>query len=211
MDIKRFKKMPLMGILRGAKMEDLEPLIETVLSSGLETIEITMNTKGAPGLIQKAVKLSRGRLMIGAGTVLTLDSLKSALDTGASFIVLPVLIPDVLEYCRKHDIPVFPGAFGPLEIYNAWRAGAQMVKVFPAKTLGPDYFKEIKGPFPQIELLACGGLTPENMQAYFTGGASAVAFGGSVFRADWLRERDYKGIGERLKKFVAAAHFFKTV
>ncbi len=202
MDVDRFKKLPIMGILRGAEAEIIEPLLETVASSGLRTIEITMNTSGAPDLIKRMVKLARNRLIIGAGTVLTMDDLSSALDAGATFIVLPTLAPDVVEYCVKNAIPVFPGALTPQEICNAWRAGATMVKVFPAKFFGPAYFKEIKGPFQDVELLACGGVTAENISSFFSCGASAVAFGGSIFKKEWLAAREFSRIGERIKGLI---------
>lgn len=202
MDLARFKKLPVMGILRGIEMHHIEPLMEIVMNSGLETIEITMNTANAPGLIRKAVKLSGKYLVIGAGTVLTIEDLKSAIDAGATFIVSPVLVHPVMEYCKKYSIPAFPGAFSPQEIYNAWSIGAAMVKVFPAKMLGLEYFSQIKEPFKDIELLACGGVTPENMKNYFLNGANAVSFGASVFKKEWLENKDYKSIGEAVKKYV---------
>jgi len=204
MDLDRFRELPLMGILRGVQPDSIEPVIETVISSGLQIIEITMNTPGAPDLIRRAVKAAQGRLMVGAGTVVTVEHLKLALDAGARFIVSPMLVYDVVEYCRDNEIPVFPGAFTPQEIYNAWVAGATMVKVFPSNLLGPDYIREIKGPFDRIEILACGGVNPENIRSYFDCGASAVAFGGSVFREDWLKARDFDSIGNSIKALVSA-------
>lgn len=203
MDVAGFKKLPVMGILRGVELDILEPLIETVISSGLKTIEITMNTKDAALLIRRAIKASGKRLSIGAGTVLDLGGLRSALDSGAAFIVSPVLVKDVTEYCVKNKIPVFPGALTPLEVYNAWQSGATMVKVFPAKVFGPEYFKELKGPFKDIQLLACGGVTPENMGSYFENGASAVTFGASVFKKELLEKKDFKGIGLNITKYLS--------
>jgi 2-dehydro-3-deoxyphosphogluconate aldolase/(4S)-4-hydroxy-2-oxoglutarate aldolase len=203
MNVKEFKKQPLMGILRGVKLEQIEPLAEAIISSGLKTIEITMNTEGAPQLIRKAKKVSRKRLTLGAGTVLDMRSLKSALDSGATFIVMPVLIKDVLKYCVKNKIPVFPGAFTPQEIYQAWKEGATMVKVFPAKFFGPEYFKEIKGPFQNIELLACAGVTPENLREYFSCGASAAAFGASVFKKEWIEKKDYTSITRAIRSYIS--------
>ncbi|MFC1624338.1 bifunctional 4-hydroxy-2-oxoglutarate aldolase/2-dehydro-3-deoxy-phosphogluconate aldolase [Candidatus Omnitrophota bacterium] len=202
MDIDRFKKRPIMGILRGVKRDSIEPLTETIVSSGLETIEITMNTSGAPQLIQKMVKVAQKRLTVGAGTVLTMDDLRLALDSGATFIVLPTLVRDVVRYCVKKKIPVFPGALTPQEIYNAWLAQATMVKVFPAKFFGPSYFKEIKGPFKDIELLACGGVTPDNIRTFFSSGASAVAFGGSVFKSEWLKAGQFSHIEQSIKALI---------
>ena len=191
-----------MGILRGVQLDIIEPLVEAVAGAGLETIEITMNTKDAAKLIRKAVKASGKNLMIGAGTVLDKDSLKSALSAGATFIVMPTLVKDVLEYCVKNKIPVFPGALTPQEIYNAWQSGATMVKVFPAKFFGPEYFRELKGPFNDIKLLACGGVTPGNTKEYFNNGAGAISFGASVFKKEWLAAKDIKNICDSIKAYL---------
>lgn len=204
MDLAQFRQLPLMGIVRGLAPTALPPLLEAVMAAGLETLEITLNTPGAPELIQQAVKLTQGRLTIGAGTVLSATDLRAALDAGATFIVLPTLAEDVVGYCRQHSVPVFPGALTPQEIHNAWRAGASMVKVFPSKFLGPDYFKEIKGPFQDIELLACGGVTPENIPAYRAAGASAFAIGGSVFKPEWMEKGEFGKIQEALQKYLSS-------
>lgn len=202
MDVAEFKKLPILGILRGIDCGIIAPLVETIISSGLKTIEITMNTKAAAELIKSAIKISKSRLTVGAGTVLNMNDLKSALSAGATFIVMPALIPDVLEYCAKKKIPVFPGALTPQEVYNAWNNGATMVKVFPAKLFGPDYFRELKGPFNEIELLACAGVTPQNLKVYFSCGASAVAFGASVFKKEQLLKRDFSNIEQGIKGYL---------
>ncbi|MDP2924540.1 MAG: bifunctional 4-hydroxy-2-oxoglutarate aldolase/2-dehydro-3-deoxy-phosphogluconate aldolase [Candidatus Omnitrophota bacterium] len=204
MDIPRFKKLPLMGILRGVDTEVIEPLAEAIVASGIETVEITMNTSGVLQLIKKMAKISKQRLFVGAGTVLDLEMLKGALDSGATFAVTPVLVEEVVGYCVKHNIAVFPGAFSPQEIYKAWSSGATMVKVFPAKVLGPAYFKEIKGPFSQIELLACAGVTAENLKDYFSSGAAAIAFGASIFKKEWLVKKDFIKITESIRAILAS-------
>ncbi len=204
MEIKVFKQKPILGILRGVEISLIEPLVETVIAAGLTTLEITMNTAQAPDLIRKAVRMGAKRLAIGAGTVLSQTDLKSALESGASFIVLPVLIQEVVEYCVKNKIPVFPGALTAQEIYQAHLAGATMVKVFPVNSLGPEYLRQIKGPFPGIELLACGGVTAGNLEEYFASGASAVTFGASIFRKDWLAQRNFTAIGRAIKDFIGA-------
>ncbi|OIO36915.1 MAG: hypothetical protein AUJ74_00555 [Candidatus Omnitrophica bacterium CG1_02_44_16] len=202
MNVKSFKQLPILGILRGISKEAIEPLVEAVCASGLKTIEITMNTDSADSLIRQAVKVSRQRLTIGAGTVTTMKTLKTALSSGATFIVMPVLVKDVIRYCVKNKIPVFPGALTPQEIYNAWDAGATMVKVFPSGSFGPEYFKEIKAPFADIQLLACGGVRPDNMKDYFSNGASAISFGASVFKKEWLAKKDYASIKEAIKRYI---------
>ncbi len=203
MDIVRFKKRPVLGILRCSGHLPVEELVEAVISSGLETMEIAMNSESASLIIERSVKAAKGRLMIGAGTVLNTDILKLALDSGATFIVSPALIGDVAEYCVKRAVPFFPGALTPQEIYDAWSSGATMVKVFPAGVFGPSYMKEINAPFNNIELLACGGVTKENIKDYFTCGASAVAFGGSIFKRSLIDRRDFSSIERSIRELIA--------
>ena len=204
MDISEFKKLPIMAIVRGLNIEIIEPIIETACLSGLKAIEFTMNTPDAANLIRKAVSVSKGRIAIGAGTVLSIESMRLALDSGATFIVSPCLIEEVVKYCARHLIPVFPGALSPKEVFTASECGASMVKIFPANRFGPQYFKELKGPFDKIELLACGGVTPENIKSYFVSGASAVAFGNSIFKRDYLMAGDFAKIADAIKKLIIA-------
>jgi 2-dehydro-3-deoxyphosphogluconate aldolase/(4S)-4-hydroxy-2-oxoglutarate aldolase len=199
-----------MGIMRGIEAGTLGPLLERVIASGLRTVEVTMNTPKASTLIRQMAKTTQNRLMVGAGTVLTMDDLHAALDAGATFIVLPTLVDEVVTYCANRKIPVFPGALTPQEIYRAWCAGATMVKVFPAKFFGPAYIKEIKGPFQNIDLLACGGITTDNIQLFFSAGASAIAFGGSIFKKEWLVKGEFFHIEERIKTLIIAFQKLKS-
>lgn len=204
MDIERFKRLPVLGILRGGNRETIGPLVETAIDAGLETLEITMNTPDAPALIERAVAAAGGRLCIGAGTVLSLDDLDAAVAAGATFVVMPTLVAPVVADCARQGIPTFPGALTPQEIHDAWSAGAAMVKVFPAGVFGPGYFKEIKGPFADVQLLACGGVSEANLPDYFANGASAVAFGASIFRKDWLAAGAYDRIGAAIHGLLEA-------
>lgn len=194
-----------LGILRGIREQAIVPLVEAVVPTGLKALEITMNTDDAPTLIRHLIRAADGRLSVGAGTVLSMTDLSAALDAGAEFIVSPTLVPEVVEYCAAKGIPVFPGALTPQEILAAHRAGATMVKLFPAGAFGPGYLREVKGPFQEIRLLACGGVNPRNIQSYFEHGASAVAFGGSVFQPALLETGDYDEISRRLLALIQAA------
>ena len=129
---------------------------------------------------------------------------EASLAAGASFIVLPILKGDIVARCVERGVPVFPGALTPTEVAAAWRAGAAMVKVFPAKVFGPSYFGELKGPFADLTLLACGGVSAENLGAYARGGADAFAFGASVFRSDWIAAGEYGRIGQGIRDLVHA-------
>jgi len=191
-----------MGIVRGVAIDKVEPLIECVISAGLKTMEITMNTPEAVSIIKKAVEVSSGRVDVGAGTVLSVRDMRTALDAGASFIVMPVYIKDIVGLCVKEGTPVFPGALTPQEVFTAWEAGPSMVKVFPASVLGPRYLKELKGPFDKMKLMAVGGVRPDNVEEYFSNGADAAAFGGSVFSKELLANDDFDTIRENVSLLV---------
>ena len=193
-----------MGIVRGVELSQLPPLLEAAIAAGLETLEITMNTARAPELIARACSLAGDRLAIGAGTVLGSDDLKAALEAGASFVVSPTLVEEVVAECVERGLPVFPGALTPQEVFAAWHAGASMVKVFPASSFGPSYFRELKGPFADISLLACGGVTAQNLGEYARHGADAFAFGAGVFAHSRIRAGKYAQIESEIRALVAA-------
>ena len=193
-----------MGIMRGLPVDKAAGFAECIVSAGLKTLEVTMNTGRAVEVLRIIKKTAGEKLMLGAGTVLSVDDMKEALDCGAEFIVLPTLVKEVVDLCVKKSIPVFPGALSPQEIHLAWLAGASMVKVFPAKFFGPSYFKEIKGPFNDIELLACGGVNAGNIKEFFSSGASAAAFGGSIFRKDLIESENFDAIKRSIKELIAA-------
>ena len=134
--------------------------------------------------------------------MLSLESLKRALDAGATFIVMPTSDKRLVDYCRQNKIPVFPGALTPQEIYAAWENGATMCKVFPAACFGPNYFKYLKGPFSDIALMAVGGVRENNIAEYFACGAQAVAVGESVFNKQQISAGDFQAIAKSLKVLV---------
>ena len=206
MDVREFSKLPILGILRGVKEEAIEPLINEAVLAGLKAIEVAMNTDDAKKVLKRAARVAKGRINVGAGTIINRNILTEALDCGATFIVSPVLVNEVIDYCVKNKIPVFPGALTPQEIYNAWQKGATMVKVFPAYVFGPQYFKEVKAPLNNIKLLACGGVRENNVKDYFDNGASAVAFGASIFRSDWIKEEKFKEMGIAIKDLIKASN-----
>ncbi|MFH1094410.1 MAG: bifunctional 4-hydroxy-2-oxoglutarate aldolase/2-dehydro-3-deoxy-phosphogluconate aldolase [Candidatus Omnitrophota bacterium] len=202
MNMEKFKEIPLMGILRGVNLQWIERLTETIVLSGMNTVEITMNTPDAPNMIKKMSELAGKLLNIGAGTVLNRADLQTALEAGASFIVMPCCIPEIMHHCKQIKIPVFPGALTPQEIHSAWAQGAAMIKVFPASLFGPSYFKELLGPFNEMMLMAVGGVRPENITEYFQYGAQAVAVGASVFDLKKMQAGDFQSIQDALTVLV---------
>jgi len=204
MDIAQFKKQPVLGIIRGAGLSSAELLAQAIIASGLRTVEVTMNTLRVTELIKCLVRQGRGKFSVGAGTVLRKDELLQAADAGAEFIVSPVFVPELAVLCEKKSLPFFPGALTPHEIYHAWESGASMIKVFPSRFFGPAYFKELKGPFPHVPLMACGGVNADNAKEYFACGAKAIAFGAGIFKPQWLASGNFEPITQEIKKLLAA-------
>lgn len=201
-----FAKAPVVGIIRGLKPDDIHHIMPVYREAGLTTIEITMNTDYAEAIIQNAVKYHSEGLNIGAGTVCTLEDLEKALAAGAQFIVTPVLEKKVIKACVKHGVPIFPGAFTPSEIYKAWSLGASMVKIYPATSLGPDYVKDLKAPLNQLKLMPTGGISLDNMAAYFKAGADGLGIGSHLFDKNLVQQKDWEGLKTHLQDFVQRMH-----
>lgn len=206
--LSRFEEEPVLGIIRGIKEESISGVMEAAISAGLRFIEITLNTPNAPRLIEKTCRDYSGALCVGAGTVLTTGDAETAVSAGARFLVSPTVKGDVAAFCRKRELAYFPGAFTPTEIETAWNNGATMVKVFPASQLGPAYFKEVKGPFQGIRLMAVGGINRENVPQYLSAGASALALGGSIFSPERMNNRQYSLIRKDIEEFMLAVRGF---
>jgi 2-dehydro-3-deoxyphosphogluconate aldolase/(4S)-4-hydroxy-2-oxoglutarate aldolase len=183
----------LLGILRGIEYDELPIVHHVCNNSGLGFIEITMNTPMAAQKITALARLSKGKYQVGAGTVLNRAQFRHAVDAGASFIVSPVLVPEVADAATAEGIPFLPGALTPQDVYNCVRAGATVVKVFPVQCFGPNYLRELRGPFDSVPLLACGGIRPDNVAQYIECGADAVAVGSGTLKREWLRN---KNVGE---------------
>lgn len=182
-----FERAPIMGVLRGVTWETLKRILPLYEEAGFTTLEITMNTPKAEVLIHNAIQ-HFPNLNIGAGTVCSMQDLEKALHAGAQFIVTPILNKELFSKCKTSNTPIFPGAFTPSEIYEAWKLGATAVKVFPCSQLGPQYIKDIKGPLSDIPLLPMGGINEDNLFDYFNIGVYGVGMGGSALFTPKLME-----------------------
>ena len=200
-DLHRFELAPVIGILRGVKEESLQGVAEASIAGGLEFLEITLNTPDSFNLIKKAT-VQHTDLTIGAGTVLSAEEAKKAFDSGAQFIVAPDFEEEVAAFCVENKLAYFPGALTPTEIQRAWKSGATMVKVFPASQMGPDYFKQVKGPFDKVKLIAVGGVNPGNIKNYLDAGADAVALGGSIYSVERMENARFQEIQKDIEEFM---------
>ena len=201
----RFNSIPIIGIMRNFSREDIENILPAYVDSGLTTIEVTMNSPGALESIQHAAEQYDGKLNIGAGTVCTEKDLDAALKAGAQFIVTPIVNLQIIEQCKKRKIPVFAGAYTPTEIFTAWTAGADMVKLFPVVGNGLEYIKAVKGPLPQVKLLPTGGVDLQNITAFFQAGVSGVGVGSHLFDKTLIAKKDWSGLAQHFSLFAKLA------
>lgn len=193
------------GVVAVIRMKDtrrLANVIEAVRLGGVKSIEITMTVPGAVEIIRELVKSAPSDVLIGAGTVIDKESAIAVIEAGAKFVVGPILDLHIIETCRERERVVIPGCFSPTEIHTAWRAGADIVKVFPATSLGPKYFKDVRGPFPDIRLMPTGGVTIDNVGEWIAAGAVAVGIGSDLLDKKAIEEERYEVLRERAQRMV---------
>jgi 2-dehydro-3-deoxyphosphogluconate aldolase / (4S)-4-hydroxy-2-oxoglutarate aldolase len=186
----RLSDATVLAIFRMREPQHAVEAAGAAVRGGFEAVEITMNSPGATdALVEIAGRIDA---IVGAGTVIGAEQVKEAYDAGAEFIITPVVVPEVVEAAHELGLPVIMGASTPTEIYEAHKAGADWVKVFPAEALGgPDYIEFVLGPLENIPLMVTGGITPENYLGYLDAGAELVGFTGSVFSPDVAAEGRY--------------------
>jgi len=189
----RIRRGRLIVVLRRVTpRERLVGLVEELADAGARAFEITFDASDAAAdLVACRNALGRGGhdAIIGAGTVRTVRQLAAAADAGASFIVSPVFDPEVVAAALARSLPVIPGAYTPTEVDRAWRAGATFVKLFPASSLGPAHVRELRGPLPEVETIATGGVDAGNSRAFLDAGAVAVGIGSALVRASPAQRR----------------------
>ena len=179
----RLRDATVIAVLRMHSAADAVEAVGTAVRGGFEAVEITLNTPGATDALAEVA--GRTDAIVGAGTITAPEDVKEAYDAGAEFIITPVVLPEVVEAAHELSLPVALGASTPTEIFNARRAGADWVKVFPAERLGgPAYISNVLGPLDGTPLLVTGGITAENYLGYLEVGVELVGFGADVFDPD---------------------------
>ena len=200
---RRLSEHPLVAILRARSANALDSSIDTLVEAGVTTLEITLPTPGAADAIAGA-RSRYPQALIGAGTVLSREGVELARDAGAQFLVCPDTDDAVLAAAGRVGLPILPGAFSPTEILRAWKGGAAAVKVFPARSLGASFVSDLRGPLPEIPLVAVGGIGLNDVAAYLGAGAVAVGIG-SPLLGDALDGGSQEQLAERARAFVDQA------
>jgi len=190
-------------VIRAQSPDEAAAAIAAIQAGGLSVLEITMTVPGAVELIREVTRRASGAL-VGAGTVLDPETARACIDAGARFVVSPALDVSTIAACREAGVAVLPGALTPTEIVTAWKAGADLVKVFPANAVGgPSYIRSLKAPLPRVGLVPTGGVNLQTAKEFIKAGAAALGVGADLVDLAALRRGEATLVTERARQFLA--------
>lgn len=177
--------------------------VRAIQNGGVSVIEITMTVPGAVDVIEALANQVGDNAVIGAGTVLDKQTAQACISAGAQFIVSPILKLEVIDYCAQIGIAVMPGTLTPTEVFEAWTAGSDLIKVFPAGAVGgASYIKALNGPLPQVPLVPTGGVSLTTAADFIRAGAAALGVGGDLVDIEALRKGQDQVLSDRARQFV---------
>jgi 2-dehydro-3-deoxyphosphogluconate aldolase/(4S)-4-hydroxy-2-oxoglutarate aldolase len=195
----------ILAVVRAPRIPDPAELCAALASGGIRAVEFTYTTPGLPEILAAAADARKPGQHIGAGTVVTAEQARAAIDAGAEFLVTPAVRPEVATVAARHNVPVFLGALTPTEVLQAMDLGAAAVKIFPASAVGPRYLKDLRGPFPDAKLVPSGGVSSANARDFLAQGAFAVCCGTEVVPPATVAAGGNDEIARLAERFVAAA------
>ena len=184
------------------------PMADALFNAGIKALEFTLTNSNTPAVVRRMRDESHailtGNAVIGIGSVRSLEEAKLAIDSGAQFVVSPITSVPIIDYCKQNNIVVCPGAYTPTEIAMSWDAGADIVKVFPARNLGANYIRDVLAPMPYLRLMPTGGIDLSNIASYFAAGAVAVGIGSQLLDPAAVRNQDWGRIQQAAAQYVQA-------
>jgi 2-dehydro-3-deoxyphosphogluconate aldolase/(4S)-4-hydroxy-2-oxoglutarate aldolase len=201
--VERIAEAGVVAVIRLKDPDRLRAVVDAIADGGVRALEVTMTVPGAVELIRQLSAAMPAGFLLGAGTVVDADTAARVIDAGAQFVVSPVFRPAVIEACHERAVPAMPGCFTPTEILDAWEAGADVVKVFPATALGPGYLKDVRGPLPDVKLMPTGGVTLDNAGDWIRAGAVAVGVGTALLDARAIAAGEYSVLRANAERIVA--------
>lgn len=202
--LNKIKNSGAVAIIRMADSAKLMKVAEAIYAGGVSAIEITMTTPNALQVIEKIAKEMGETIQIGVGSVLDPETARMAINAGAEFVVSPVFKEEIIKMAHRYDKAVMPGAFSPGEILKAFEAGADIIKVFPADVLGMAFFKAVKAPMPQIQMMPTGGVNLDNAGDWLKAGACAVGIGSALLDTKAIKEGNFKQLTENARRMCAS-------
>ena len=202
--VERLESAGVVAVIRLADGAALRAVADALADGGVRALEVTMTVPRAPALIEELASALPDEFLVGAGTVLDANTAREVIDAGARFVVSPVFRRTVLEAVHERDVAAIPGCFTPTEILEAWDAGADIVKVFPATALGPGFFTDVRGPLPQVRLMPTGGVTRANAGDWIRAGAVAIGVGTALVDRAAVAAGRFDQITANARHFVDA-------
>src|SRR5881392_1996103 len=178
----------------------LRAVVDAMAEGGVRALEVTMTVPRAVDMIRELAPTLPPGFLLGAGTVIDAATARAVIDAGASFVVSPVFRPDVVAACHERDVPAMPGCFTPTEILAAHECGADIIKVFPATALGPQYIKDVRAPLPQLKLMPTGGVTLDNAGDWIRAGAVAVGVGSALLDSAAIDSGRFEVIAQNARR-----------
>src|SRR6266478_683988 len=201
--LKRIRSTGLIPVVRAESSDQAMRAVVALKAGGLDVLEVTMTVPGAIEVIRTLAGEYGAEILIGAGTVLDVETAQACIEAGAKFIVSPALNEETISFCRAQDVAIFPGALTPTEVVRAWNAGADAVKVFPAGAVGgASYLKALKAPLPQIELMPTGGVSLKTAADFIKAGAMALGVGADLVDLKALQDGNDELITQRARQFL---------
>jgi 2-dehydro-3-deoxyphosphogluconate aldolase/(4S)-4-hydroxy-2-oxoglutarate aldolase len=209
--VQTIRDVGIIPVVRAQSADEAMKAIDAIREGGISLLEITMTVPGAIAVIEEVSTRYGAEALVGAGTVLDGETARACILAGAQFIVSPSLDLETIAVCRRYGIAVMPGALTPTEIVQAWSAGADFVKVFPAGAMGgASYIKSLKAPLPQIELVPTGGVSLKTAADFIKAGASALGVGADLVDVKAIRDGQQSLITERAREFVRIVREART-
>ena len=201
--IKRIRDTGVIPVVRANTADEAMRAIDAISEGGISVLEITMTVPGALKLIEQVASRYGKDALVGAGTVLDPETATACVSAGAQFVVSPALNVETIACCKRLGVAIMPGALTPTEVVQAWNAGADFVKVFPAGAVGgANYLKALKAPLPHVELVPTGGVTINTAGDFIRAGAAALGVGSDLVDLNAIREGQAALITERAKQFI---------
>jgi 2-dehydro-3-deoxyphosphogluconate aldolase/(4S)-4-hydroxy-2-oxoglutarate aldolase len=197
------EQLGVVAVIRLQDPDALHAVVQALAEGGVRALEVTMTVPRAIELIAELAPTLPEGFLLGAGTVVDAGTARRAVAAGAQFIVSPVFRPDVISAGHEQGVPVMPGCFTATEILNAWDAGADIVKVFPATSVGPSYLKDIRGPLPHVKMMPTGGVSIENVGEWLNAGAVAVGVGSALLDSKAIAAGNYGVVADKARRMIA--------
>ena len=198
----KIKQIGLLAVIRGPSEELTVKMVEALIAGGVTGIEVTYTTPNAEKVVRILREKHGENIVLGMGTLTEPEQAESAKAAGANFLVSPICEPALVKAMVKSGLVTMAGALTPTEVFQAYKLGVDVVKIFPGSLTGPKYIKSLHGPFPSIQMMPTGGVSKENIADWFTAGAIAVGAGSAVCPKDLAEEGKFEEISNRAKEFV---------